>query len=56
MATFPLILKPSFSYEDHLMHNQYVADINRFSAENEGEFVLQAISIATLFGTIAKFH
>lgn len=28
MATYPLILSPSFSYEDHLMHNAYVSDIN----------------------------
>lgn len=28
MATYPLILSHSFSYADHLMHNQYVADIN----------------------------
>ena len=29
MATYPILLKPSFPYEDHLMINQYVADINK---------------------------
>jgi len=29
MATYPLLLRPSFSYEDHLMYNSYVADINK---------------------------
>jgi tetratricopeptide (TPR) repeat protein len=31
MATypFPIIFKPTFAYQDHLMYNQYVADLNQ---------------------------
>lgn len=28
MATYPISLRPSFSYEDHLMYNAYVGDLN----------------------------
>lgn len=29
MATYPIVLRPSFSYEDHLMFNQYAADVEK---------------------------
>lgn len=29
MATYSLVLSPSFSYEDHLIHNAYISDISK---------------------------
>lgn len=29
MATYPIFLSPDFSYEDHLMVNEYISDLNK---------------------------
>ena len=59
MATYPLILKPSFSYEDHLMHNQYVADINKGLARAASEIVkgqaYSAMAVAETMNRNADF-
>lgn len=55
MATYPLIFRPSFSYEDHLMHNQYVADINKGLARASSEIIKgQALSTLAVAETMNR--
>lgn len=55
MATYPLILKPRFSYEDHLMYNQYVADIDKGLMRATAEIVKgQALSSLAVAETLNR--
>ena len=55
MATYPITYKPSFSYEDFLMHNQYVGDITNGIKKASTDVVkAQAMSAKILNDTINK--
>ncbi len=55
MATYPLLHKPSFSYEDHLMYNQYAGDItNGFKRASTDIIKGQALSTKILNDTLNK--
>lgn len=51
MATYPLILTPDFSYEDHLMYNQYISDVNQGLSKVALDIARSQIASAAIINT-----